>query len=74
MKERIAFYLKRIKEGRLQEMWYQTKWIYRYARRYWKAMIFYTLLGMMGTVVGLLTSMVSKNLIDIIFFINQFPF
>lgn len=66
MKERIAFYLKRIKEGRLQEMWYQTKWIYRYARRYWKAMIFYTLLGMMGTVVGLLTSMVSKNLIDII--------
>lgn len=66
MKERIAFYIKRIKEGRLQEMWFQTKWIYRYARRYWKAMIFYTMLGMMGTVVGLLTSMVSKNLIDII--------
>ncbi len=66
MREKIAFYIKRIKEGRLQEMWYQTKWIYRYARRYWKAMIFYTLLGMMGTVVGLLTSMVSKDLVDII--------
>ena len=66
MKERIKFYLTRIKEGRLQEMWLQTKWIYSYARHYWKAMIFYTALGMVGTVVSLLTSMVSRDLVDII--------
>lgn len=66
MKERILFYLKRVKEGRIQEMWKQTKWIYGYARHYWKAMIFYTLLGMTGTVVGLFSSMVSKDLVDII--------
>jgi len=66
MNERIQFYIKRIKEGRLQEMWRQTKWIYQYVRCYWKAMIFYTLLGMTGTVIGLLSSLVSKDLVDII--------
>ncbi len=66
MKEKIKFLLSRIRAGRLQEMWRQTVWIYRYARRYWLAMVFYTLLGMFGTVVSLLTSMVSKNLVDII--------
>ena len=66
MKQRIQFYLNRIKEGRLQEMWLQTKWIYSYARHYWKAMIFYTALGMVGTVVSLLSSLVSRDLVDII--------
>lgn len=66
MKEQIHFYIKRMKEGRLKEMWLQTRWIYQYARHYWKAMIFYTLLGMVGTVVSLLTSLVSKNLVDMI--------
>ncbi len=66
MKERITFYIKRIKEGRLQEMWRQTRWIYQYARHHWKAMIFYTLLGMVGTVVSLLSSLVSRDLVDII--------
>ena len=66
MKERILFYINRIKAGRLQEMWLQTKWIYQYARRYWLAMIFYTILGMIGTLVSLLISMVSKDLVDII--------
>lgn len=66
MKEKIKFFIGRVKAGRLQEMWRQTVWIYRYARRYWLSMIFYTFLGMFGTVVSLLTSMVSKNLVDII--------
>ena len=66
MKEKIRFIIGRIKAGRLQEMWRQTVWIYHYARQYWLAMIFYTLLGMFGTVVSLLTSMVSKELVDII--------
>ena len=66
MKERIQFYINRIKAGRLQEMWLQTKWIYQYARHHWLAMVFYTLLGMVGTVVSLLSSLVSKDLVDII--------
>lgn len=66
MKEKFKFIIGRIKAGRLREMWHQTAWIYRYARRYWIAMIFYTFIGMFGTVVSLLSSMVSKNLVDII--------
>ncbi|MDD7404076.1 MAG: ABC transporter ATP-binding protein [bacterium] len=66
MKEKIHFIIGRIKAGRLQEMWRQTLWIYQYAKHYWLIMIFYTVLGMVSTVVALLTSMVSKDLVDII--------
>lgn len=66
MKGKIAFIAGRIKAGRLQEMWHQTVWIYQYARRHWTAMIFYTLLGMSGTVLSLVGSLVSKDLVDII--------
>lgn len=66
MKERIAFYIKRIKEGRLQEMVRQTKWIYGYAKHHWLAMVMYTGLGMFSTVISLLSSMVSRDLVDII--------
>ena len=66
MKEKLKFYIKRIREGRLREMWGQTKWIYSYARRYWLSMILYTALGMVGTVVALLSSFVSRDLVDII--------
>ena len=66
MKEKLKFFIGRIKAGRLQEMWRQTIWIYQYARRYWLIMIFYTILGMVGTGIALLTSWISKDLVDII--------
>lgn len=66
MNEKITFYIKRIKEGRLKEMWRQTKWIYQYARHYWIAMAAYTALGMSSTLIALATSLISKDLVDII--------
>lgn len=66
MREKIRFILRRIKEGRLQEMWRQTLWIYEYARRYWVAMIFYTLLGLVGTLVSLGASFISRDMVNII--------
>ncbi len=66
MKKKVKFLIGRIKAGRLGEMWKQTLWIYQYAKHYWLTMIFYTLLGMVGTVVALLTSLVSRDLVDII--------
>lgn len=57
---------KRIREGILQDMLRQTRWIYDYARHYWWAMILYTALGLTGTILGLGSSIVSKNLVDII--------
>lgn len=56
----------RIQDGTLKDMFSQTKWIYQYARRYWLAIIFYTLIGLIGTVVSLGSSLVSKDLVDII--------
>lgn len=66
MKNKLKHINQRIKAGMLKEMWIQTKWIYTYARNYWKAMIIYTLIGLVGTIVGLASSLVSKDLIDII--------
>ncbi len=66
MREKIKFIIGRIKAGRLQEMWKQTLWIYQYARHYWLIMLFYTLLGMVGTAIALCTSLVSRDLVDII--------
>lgn len=66
MREKIAFIVGRIRAGRLQEMWRQTRWIYQYGRRYGFAMLFYTILGMVGTVISLCVSWVSKDLVDII--------
>lgn len=56
----------RIKEGMLKEMLIQTRWIYQYAKRYWLAMIFYTVLGLFGTMVSLGSSLVSRDLVDIV--------
>ncbi len=63
---KLSFYVKRIKEGRLKEMGAQIRWIYGYGRRHWKAIILYTLLGMTGTVISLISSFVSKDMVDIV--------
>lgn len=44
----------------------QLHWIYQYGRRYWKAMILYTVLGVAGTGISLVSSFISKDLVDII--------
>ena len=41
-------------------------WIYQYGKHYWKSMLIYTLLGLTGTVVSLISSLISKDLVDII--------
>lgn len=66
MKDKLLFYCSRIKEGRIKEILIQTKWIYLYAKNYWKMMILYTLIGILGTCIGLLTSYISKELVDIL--------
>lgn len=42
------------------------KWIYGYGRQHIVLIVIYTLIGMSGAVVGLLGSLVSKDLVDII--------
>ena len=58
--------LSRFDRKQVAEIIRRTKWIYMYAKNHWKQMILYTLIGLLGTCIALLTSIVSKELIDII--------
>ena len=53
-------------KDKLLLMWLQSKWIWQYGKRYWKSMVVYTLLGIAGSGVSLVSSFISKDLIDII--------
>ncbi len=53
-------------DGSIDKVISEIKWIYLYAKKYWMAMIFYTAIGLVGTLVSFGTSLVSKDLIDII--------
>ena len=66
MKEKITLIWKHFRQGSLRKMWLQTLWIYQYGKHYWKSMLIYTLLGLTGTVVSLISSLISKDLVDII--------
>lgn len=66
MREKLQLIMKHLRQGSLQKMWKQTIWIYQYGKRYWKSMILYTLLGVMGSCVSLASSLISKDLVDII--------
>ncbi len=64
--KRIKFYIRRIKEGRLRELFSQTAWLYSYVSRYRTSIIIYTLIGLIGTAAYLISSIISKNMVDII--------
>lgn len=57
---------RRWKEGTLGEIIDDWKWIFSYSARYKGTIIFYTLLGIFSTSLGLVASIASKYLIDII--------
>ena len=61
---KLQFYLKRIQDGRLKEMWTQTLWLYSYVRKYWFSIVLYTLIGLGGTGISLITSLLSRDLVD----------
>lgn len=66
MKQKFLFLVERIKDGKLKKKTNQIQWIYQYGKKHWIAMIFYTLLGMTGTVVSLISGLISKDLVDIV--------
>lgn len=63
---KIKHYREKIKDGGIKEMRKQLAWIYGYGRRHLFAIVLYTMIGMAGTVVALLSSLVSRDLVDII--------
>ena len=66
MRKKIQWLIAKLTDGTPQKMLTQLHWIYQYGRRYWKAMILYTVLGVAGTGISLVSSFISKDLVDII--------
>lgn len=66
MMQRIRHITKRIQEGRLKELIAQWRWMGIYIKRYALLVVVYTLLGASGSVLGLGTTMVSKELVDVV--------
>lgn len=66
MKNKIYTWIQKLRAGKHGRLIDEMLWIYQYARLYWKQMIFYTALGLVGTAVSLLSSLVSRDMVDII--------
>ncbi|MGN0298885.1 MAG: ABC transporter ATP-binding protein [Lachnospiraceae bacterium] len=58
--------IQRWKDGSFYEIIDDWKWIFSYSARYKGAIVFYIILGLFSTVLGLVSSVASKYLIDII--------
>lgn len=67
----VRHYIQRIKEGRLKQIMGEVLWMYAYVRRYCLLIGVYILLGASGSVLGLGTSVVSKDLVDAITGVNS---
>ncbi len=64
--ESLEILIGRWKDGTFGEILDDWKWIFSYSKKYKGAIAFYTLLGILSTSLGLLGSVTSKYLIDII--------
>lgn len=64
--ESLETLIGRWKDGTFSEIIEDWKWIFSYSRKYKGAILFYTLLGIFSTSMGLVSSVASKYMIDII--------
>ena len=64
--ESIKIIIGKIKDGSIKQMWEEFKWMFSYAKKYKKEIIFYIFLGIFSTVMTLVSSIASKELIDVV--------
>lgn len=64
--ESLNILIKRWRDGTFSEILDDWKWIFTYSARYKGVIVFYTILGIISTTLGLVSSVISKQLIDII--------
>ena len=64
--ESLDILIRKWKDGTFGEIIDDWKWIFSYSKRYKGAIVFYTLLGIFSTSMGLVGSVASKYMIDII--------
>lgn len=64
--ESLNILISRWLDGTFSEILDDWKWIFAYSARYKWVIVFYTILGLLSTTLGLVSSVVSKYLLDII--------
>ena len=64
--ETLSILYRKWKEGSFAEILEDWKWIFSYSAKYKGAIVFYTMLGILSTTLGLVTSIAGKYVIDII--------
>lgn len=57
---------RRMKDGTFREIVDDWKWIFSYSKRYWWAIAFYIITGILSTSLSLVSSILAKEMIDII--------
>ena len=62
----LKILLSKIKDGTIKEMWEELMWIMSYTKNYKKEILFYIFLGIFSSVLTLMSSVFSKNLIDVV--------
>ena len=62
----IRMLISKIKDGSIREMWEEFKWMGSYGKNYKKEIVFYILLGVFSTIMSLVSSVASKELINIV--------
>ncbi len=63
---KAASFVKGLNKQNLELYKKRMKWIYSYARHYWKQMIVYVFIGLSGTIAALLSSFASRDMVDIV--------
>lgn len=56
----------KIGDGTFREMWQEAKWMFQYIRRYRLVVLIHIVLGIVSTVMGLLSSIGMKRMIDVV--------
>ena len=59
-------FIQKLSDGTFREMWAEIKWMYKYIRRYRLVVLIHILLGIVGTLMSLLSSVGMKRLIDVV--------
>lgn len=62
--ESLDILIQKWRDGTFSEILDDWKWIFSYSKRYKGAIVFYTVLGILSTTLGLVSSVVGKYMID----------
>ena len=59
-------FLRKLNRGLLHDVWCETRWIYRHTRAYKKSILLFILIGLLTTVLSMVSAVLSKRLINYI--------